>query len=365
MYGMTTAGVHEYVLGVLEKLGLQEEGLTKLQTGGPDGDLGSNEILVSRDRTIGVVDGSGVLYDPAGLNRAELVRLARKRVMVEQFDRALLSPDGFFVSVNDRDAALPDGTRVPNGEDFRNRFHLLPQAKADLFVPCGGRPAAININNWKQVLDESGKPKFRVIIEGANLFITEEARLRLEEKGVILIKDASTNKGGVTSSSLEVLASLALTDEQYDEHMVVREGKLPPFRKAYIEETLRRVRENARDEFELLWREHAKKHTPFTLLTNQVSRKINDITDAVVASTLADNPNLRDRILRQYIPAVLLELVGLEELLRRVPANYLRAIVGTAVATGFIYHHGLEAGEVEFYNYLAPLTGCPGAAGKH
>ena len=98
------------------------------------------------------------------------------------------------MSVGDREVTLPDGTVVHNGEDFRNRFHLHPLATSDLFVPCGGRPGAININNWMQLLDNKGKPKFKIIIEGANLFITEEARLRLEERGVILIKDASTNK---------------------------------------------------------------------------------------------------------------------------------------------------------------------------
>ena len=81
IYGMTTNSVHEYVLGVLEKLGLKEEAMVKIQTGGPDGDLGSNEILISKDKTIAVVDGSGVLYDPAGLDRKELRRLARKRVV--------------------------------------------------------------------------------------------------------------------------------------------------------------------------------------------------------------------------------------------------------------------------------------------
>jgi hypothetical protein len=35
--------------------------LAAVQTGGPDGDLGSNEIKISKDKTIGVVDGSGVL----------------------------------------------------------------------------------------------------------------------------------------------------------------------------------------------------------------------------------------------------------------------------------------------------------------
>jgi glutamate dehydrogenase len=35
-------------------------------TGGPDGDLGSNEIKMSKEKIIGIVDGSGVLYDPEG-----------------------------------------------------------------------------------------------------------------------------------------------------------------------------------------------------------------------------------------------------------------------------------------------------------
>lgn len=41
-------------------------------TGGPDGDLGSNEIKMSNEKIIGVVDGSGVLYDPEGINREHL-----------------------------------------------------------------------------------------------------------------------------------------------------------------------------------------------------------------------------------------------------------------------------------------------------
>ena len=47
-YGMTTRGVHQYVLGALEKMGLKEELVTKCQTGGPDGDLGSHEIFISK-----------------------------------------------------------------------------------------------------------------------------------------------------------------------------------------------------------------------------------------------------------------------------------------------------------------------------
>lgn len=37
--------------------------------------------------------------------------------------------------------------------------------------------------------------------------------------GVVLFKDASANKGGVTSSSLEVLVGLGLSDAEYIELM--------------------------------------------------------------------------------------------------------------------------------------------------
>ncbi len=356
MFGMTTAGVHEYVLAVLEKLGLAEEALTKVQTGGPDGDLGSNEILMSRDRTIAVIDGSGVLYDPKGLDREELSRLARERVMVDRFDRKRLSKNGFYVGVKDRDARLPDGTAVPNGEVFRNTFHLNPLAKADLFVPCGGRPGAVNITNWRQLLDEQGKPKFRVIVEGANLFITEDARLRLEENGVVLIKDASANKGGVTSSSLEVYASLALSDEEFQKHMVVgADGRISQFRKRYVEQILATIRANARAEFELMWREHQARKIPLALLSNRISERINATADAMAASALVKDFKLRRKVLSQCTPAALLELVGIENIMERVPENYLDALVATTVATRFIYGKGLAANEVDFYGFIAEL----------
>ncbi len=355
MYGMTTAGVHEYVLGVLEKLGLKEENIVKIQTGGPDGDLGSNEILMSKDKTIAVVDGSGVLYDPEGLNRDELVRLAKKRVPAENFNRSLLSPKGFFVSINDKEVKLPDGTIIHNGEDFRNKFHLHPLAKADLFVPCGGRPAAININNWKQIFDENGNPKFKIIVEGANLFITEDARLRLEENGIIVLKDASTNKGGVTSSSLEVYASLALSNEEYEEKMMVRDGVISDFRKAYIDEIIKRIKANARAEFELMWKEHEEKGIPFTILTNMVSKRINDITDSVYNSDLVNEKDFKRIVVERYTPKPLLELVGLDNILKRVPDNYLNAIVATKVATDFVYTYGLDADVVDFYRYLTTI----------
>jgi glutamate dehydrogenase len=128
VYGMTTASVRTYVNCLLDRLGLAEESLTKVQTGGPDGDLGSNEILTSKDRTVAVVDGSGVAYDPDGLNREELVRLAKARKPIAQFNRERLRKGGFLVTTDDNGITLPDGNEVRSGVAFRDSFHLGPYA---------------------------------------------------------------------------------------------------------------------------------------------------------------------------------------------------------------------------------------------
>jgi glutamate dehydrogenase len=66
-----------------------------------------DEILLSSDKTIAVIDGSGVLADPAGLNRQELIRLAKLRVPVSHFDKSILSKDGYLVKIEEQDVKLP------------------------------------------------------------------------------------------------------------------------------------------------------------------------------------------------------------------------------------------------------------------
>jgi glutamate dehydrogenase len=359
-HAMTTQGVHRYVLGILRELGVREEDITKVQTGGPDGDLGSNEILISKDRTLAVVDGGGVLWDPDGLDRTELARLSRAGLDSGSFDEARLGPKGCAVRVGDRDRRLPDGTVVASGTGFRNAFHLDPRFRADLFVPCGGRPKSINLANWRSLLDADGQPAFRWIVEGANLFITQEARLKLEEKGVVVFKDSSTNKGGVISSSLEVLAALAIDDERYTRLMCVAPGSgEPEFRRRYIGEAVRHIVDRADREFELLWRSHRATGRPLSVLAEEVSARINQITDEVATSQLVDDPAMRHAALRLQAPALLVEEVGAEAMIAHLPPAYQRALVATAVASTFVYRFGLSAGFEEYRRYVAELARLP------
>jgi glutamate dehydrogenase len=53
------------------------------------------------------VDGSGVVHDPDGLDRGELLRLATQRKMVSDFDVSKLGPKGFRVLTDQKTVTLP------------------------------------------------------------------------------------------------------------------------------------------------------------------------------------------------------------------------------------------------------------------
>jgi glutamate dehydrogenase len=69
--------------------------------------LFADEILLSLDKTIAVIDGSGVLADPVGIDRTELIRLAKARLAVKHFNTGKLSKDGYLVKIEDHDIKLP------------------------------------------------------------------------------------------------------------------------------------------------------------------------------------------------------------------------------------------------------------------
>lgn len=186
---------------------------------------------MSSDKTVAIIDGSGVLADPAGLNREELIRLAKLRVPVAHFDKSKLGKDGYLVKVEEHDVKLPCKRCLPHSvtphidrqlsRRTRPRRHRL-QERSPSKIQSGSlcsmwwavspgvsstcvnsmtdarfprSPEAVNISNMAALVDADGKPHFKYIVEGANLFLTQQARLHLEKRKVILFKDSSTNKG--------------------------------------------------------------------------------------------------------------------------------------------------------------------------
>ncbi|WBW72588.1 NAD-dependent glutamate dehydrogenase Gdh2 [Schizosaccharomyces osmophilus] len=351
-YGMTSLSVRRYVEGIYRKLNLDPTKLSKIQTGGPDGDLGSNEIKLSNENYIAVIDGSGVLYDPAGLNKSELLRLANERNMIDHFDASKLSKEGYKVLVRDNNVKLPNGEVVNNGTTFRNTAHL--RYKADVFVPCGGRPGAININNVDQLLNENGKPKIKFLVEGANLFVTQDAKTVLEKAGVVVIRDASANKGGVTSSSLEVLASLSFDDASFIENMCVHDGKEPEFYREYVNELKEIIQKNADLEFECLWENHKKQKLTFTSLSSKLSEMIVKLDNEIYNyEKLWSNKSFREFIIAKAIPKTLQRKIGIDQVIERVPDAYLRAIFSKYLASRFVYRYATTGDPFAFFDFIS------------
>lgn len=248
---------------------------------------------------------------------------------------------------------LKDGTDVSSGLKFRNEFHLNPLSSAEVFVPCGGRPESVNLSNVSKLFHENGSPRFKYIVEGANLFITQDARIFLEKAGVVVFKDASANKGGVTSSSFEVLAALSLNDQEFHKHMQVKPNKVPDFYKNYVDGVQRMIERNADLEFEALWREWKLTGRPISIVSDEISYAIVQLNEELQKTSLWDNTELRKVILSEAFPPVLLEKVGLDTLLERVPENYCRAIFGSYLASRFVYKMGSRPSSMAFFEFMS------------
>merc|ERR1712050_312102 len=168
--------------------------------------------------------------------------------------------------------------------------------KADAFIPAGGRPNTININNYDKFFLADGKPSSPLIVEAANIFTTPEARKEFGDRGINIVKDSSANKAGVCCSSYEIVASMLLSKDEFlgDKEEIVGD-------------VLEKLRHSARVEAELLFREYrSNPSNQLPYYSQAISGAINRATDAVVEAVTENysliNDSLRQRLLVESLP---------------------------------------------------------------
>jgi glutamate dehydrogenase len=142
----------------------------------------------------------------------------------------------------------------------------------------------------------------------------------------------------VTSSSLEVLAGLALSTQEYVDLMIFKKGKPSPFYRSYVRDIQKKITENAAAEFQCIWREHARLQgdKPRTVISDELSMKLNNLQAELESSDLFDDMASRRGVMRRAIPRTLVEQVGLDTLLTRLPEPYQRALFSSWVASRFV-----------------------------
>lgn len=326
-FGITSEGVTVFLEESLRQSGIdpEKDPFTVKITGGPDGDVAGNEIRIlltrypSTAKIVGIGDGSGSAEDPEGLDPDELLRLFENVLAIAHFDPSKLSSKGRVVSVEE-----------PGGVALRNTLHNRLQT--DAFIPAGGRPATIDGDNWNDFLTSAGQPSSPLIVEGANLFLTEKARKNLSTVGASIIKDSSANKCGVICSSFEVLASMLLTEAEFLQH-----------KETFVAQVIERLRYLARCEAELLFRE--KKRRPDLSLPEHSVRLSQVMLKTAEAVAQASRDPLEDRdggtreVFEAYLPPLLRSLAG--DRLHQIPVDYRQRIVACSLSGKIVYREGI------------------------
>ena len=244
---------------------------------------------------------------------------------IVEFDKKKLSkdPEAFLIAAD-------------SNENIKKRNEIYRRVYADIFIPAGGRPYSVNGKNWSEFFTDEGKATVRAIIEGANIFFTDEAREKLQERGVFIIKDSSANKTGVICSSYEIIASLVISAEEF-----------MPIKESYVSQVIDILRKKADAEAKLLFRVYAEEDRSKTLveLSLQISKEINRITD-VLLNNLTENMDkvlkdpLYQSIVFDHCPPVLVERYR-DRILEQLPENHQIAIIASSVASYVVYNEGL------------------------
>jgi len=224
---------------------------------------------------------------------------------------------------------------ITNDEFHRDYDGLLFTVDADLFIPAGGRPETVDDENWRRFLDAEGKPSCRAVVEGANSFLTPGARDALQEKGVVVIRDASANKCGVISSSYEIIANLLLTEREFIAH-----------KDSYVADVLALLVRRAGDEARLIFERHreARGELSFTKISEGLSREINGHYQEFFTFFQARPELWKKRLFRaallHHLPTWLLENRRYASRVRRLPEKIRAAILSVEIATLIVYGGG-------------------------
>jgi glutamate dehydrogenase len=137
---------------------------------------------------------------------------------------------------------------------------------------------------------------------------------------------------------LEVLAGLALSTQEYMDLMIFKNGQPSAFYQSYVRDVQAKINENAAAEFHCIWREHSRLQgtKPRTTISDELSSKLNNLQTELESSDLFDDVPSRKGVMRRAIPKTLVDQVGLETLLKRLPEPYLRALFSSWVASHFV-----------------------------
>ncbi len=355
-YAVTSTGVVTFTAITMKELGIniRKDPFSVKFTGGPNGDVAGNamNLMLARCPKMEIrliLDGTAALVDPKGADHQALQDIVLKKDL-DAFDPKALHVGGSMLfRTGNRKVGLKEQyrkvTKTSKGlveewlsvDDFSREFgDLIFTVQADLFIPGGGRPETIDKDNWQRFMLPDGTPSSKAIIEGANSFITPAARIELQKKGIIVMRDASANKCGVISSSYEIIANLTLSEEEFLKN-----------KKRYVKGVLEILERRASDEANLIFRRRRETGKPYTEISDAISVEINT-NYARLFKFFQARPELAlqqpwRKAITSHLPTLLREDPRFKDRLTRLPQKYRSAILAAEIGSSMVYRGGQDS----------------------
>ncbi len=355
-FGVTSRGVNIYMEEVLKFLHIDphKNRFTIKMSGGPDGDVAGNQIcnlyrfFPQNGKLVATIDVSGTLFDPEGVDLSITYQLFRESRPIRFYPAERLSEGGYLLDTTQRqkqgsyqeEALLmhkQGGKLISRWISGNEMNHLLRttvhQAKAEIFIPGGGRPFTLNEENYQEFLDKEGKATSKAIVEGGNLYLSPGARRKLEQLGVIIIKDSSANKGGVICSSYEVLSNLVLSETEFAQE-----------KSELVKEIIAIIEARSAEEAKLLLSMHGSAF--LTDISDQISERINLYTDEIYGylekiKLSQDKQDPLMELLFQHLPPLLRKKYA-DQVVEKLPDLHKKAIIACSLAQRIVYKKGIS-----------------------
>ena len=156
--------------------------------------------------------------------------------------------------------------------------------------------------------------------------------------------------------------------------MIFKDDSPSEFYKSYVKDIQAKITENAAAEFQCIWKEHARLQgsKPRTTISDELSSTLNTLQAELESSDLFDDEPSRRGVIRRAIPKTLVDQIGLDTLLKRLPEPYQRALFSSWVASHFvcippplhrscanslqIYKYGVTGSNVDFFHFARDLS---------
>jgi glutamate dehydrogenase len=235
--GVTAKGAWRAVARHFRELGIdvQSESITAVGIGDLSGDVFSNGVQRTRHlKLVAAFDHRHVFLDPDPDPEAAFVERERvaaiPRSSWDDYDRSVLSAGGLIVSREARSVELSDEVRECLRIDAASLsppelIRAVLTAPVDLLWAGGigtyvkaesERHEDVGDRSNDEVRVDASRVRARVVGEGANLALTQRARIELSKRGSRVDQDAIHNAAGVATSdaevNLKILLDLAITD---------------------------------------------------------------------------------------------------------------------------------------------------------